>query len=149
MSNDPSFNKYLNTILDQVQTFLLQKQLHRIVLVVINIDTKETIERWEFKVDCDSNIDGDSNVSVNLKEIQNNIRDIIRQITASVTYLPLIDGGASIDIILYTDKNLQLPSAEWSDSTSHHIPNAEEVQLRGFNTKIHNLKTAVAYKISK
>lgn len=71
---------------------------------------------------------------------------MVRQITASVTYLPLISDNVSFDILLFTDKDTQLPSKEWEDSVSHVIPNAEEVQLRSFNTKIHNLKAAVAYK---
>lgn len=149
MSNDDRLKAYMKTILQQLQSFLLQKQVHRVVLVIINVDTKETIERWEFKIDCDSSVSDDDNVNINLKDIQNGIRDVIRQITASVTYLPLIDGGVSFDILLYTDKDLQLPSPEWSDSTSYLIARAEEVQLRSFNTKIHNLKASVAYKTDK
>lgn len=146
MSKDERLKNYLQIILKQLQTFLLQRKVHRIVLVIVKVDTKETIERWEFTIDCDHSIDDERSVEVDMKQIQNGIRDVIRQITASVTYLPLISEAVSFDILFFTDKDTQLPSQEWADSTSHLIPHAEEVQLRSFNTKIHNLKAAVAYK---
>lgn len=146
MSTDERVKKYLATVLDQVKTFLMQRKVHRIVLVIVKIDSKETIERWEFKIDCDHSIDEEKTVEVDIKTIQNEIRDVIRQITASITYLPLICEPVSFDILFFTDKDIQLPSADWSETTAHLIPNAEEVQLRGFNTKIHNLKALVAYK---
>lgn len=147
MSKDERLKKYLQIIFDQMQTFLLQRKLHRVVMALIRMDTKETIERWEFRIDCDKeNIDDEKKIDVDLKVIQTQIRDLIRQITASITYLPLIDNPVSFDILFFTDKDTQLPSADWQDSISHIIPNAEEVQLRSFNTKIHNLKASVAYK---
>lgn len=149
MSTDERVQKYLKTIFDKLNIFLLQRKVHRLVLVIIKVDTKETIERWEFTVNCDDKVNDEQKVAVDMKEIQSGIRDVIRQITASVTYLPLIDSAVSFDILLYTDKDLELPSQEWADSTSHLIPHAEEVQLRSFNTKIHNLKAAVAYKSSE
>ena len=124
----------------------MQRKVHRIVMVIINVANKETIERWEFTVDCDNKVQDEQNIAVDMKEIQSGIRDVIRQITASVTYLPLIDEAVSFDILLYANKDIELPSQEWADSTSHLIPHAEEVQLRNFNTKIHHLKAAVAYK---
>lgn len=146
MSNDTKLQEYLAIIFNKLENFLVQSKVHRIVMVIIKVDTKETIERWEFTVDCDSKVSNEQKVAVDMKEIQSGIRDVIRQITASVTYLPLIDGAVSFDILLFTDKDLELPSKEWADSTSHLIPHAEEVQLRSFNTKIHNLKASVAYK---
>ena len=146
MSTEEGVKKYLTTIFNQLKEFLLQKKVHRIVLVIIKLDTKETIERWEFTIHCDNKIKDGESIPVDQKEIQNGIRDVIRQITASVTYLPLIDSAVSFDILFYTDKGTELPSKEWVDSTPHHIPKAEEVQLRSFNTKVHNLKAAVAYK---
>lgn len=146
MSTDERLKKYLQTIFDQMQVFLAQRKLHRVVMALIRIDTKETIERWEFKIDCDNSVSEDKQIKVDLKAIQTQIRDLIRQITASVTFLPLIDDRVSFDILFFTDKDTQLPSADWYDSTSYIIPNAEEVQLRSFNTKIHNIKASVAYK---
>jgi mitotic spindle assembly checkpoint protein MAD2 len=38
------------------------------------------------------------------KKIRQEIRDVIRQITASVTFLPLLDCICSFDILIYTHK---------------------------------------------
>ena len=146
MTKDDRLKKHLQIIFDQMQEFLLQRKLHRVVMTLIRIDTKETIERWEFKIDCNNSVTDDKQIEVDLKAIQTQIRDLIRQITASITYLPLIDDPVSFDILFYTDKDIQLSSTDWSDSTPHIIPNAEEVQLRSFNTKVHNLKASVAFK---
>lgn len=146
MSSDEGVKTYLKSVFEQLKVFLMERKVHRIVMVIIKMDTKETIERWEFTVDCDRKVKDEESIPVDEKEIQSGIRDVIRQITASVTYLPLIDGAVSFDLLFYTDKGTELPSKEWADSTPHLIPNAEEVQLRSFNTKVHNLKAAVAYK---
>eukprot|EP00798_Chlamydomonas_sp_ICE-L_P016242 gene16242-22410_t len=54
----------------------------------------------------------------------------MRQITASVTFLPLLETRCK------------------EDSDARSISNAEVVALRGFNTKVHGVKTMVAYKQS-
>lgn len=127
----------------------MQRKVHRLVLVLVRVDTKETIERWEFSIETNDEIDNEQNVEIDVKKVQSDIRNIIRQITASVTYLPLIENPVSFDILLYTDKNSELPSQDWSDSTSHLIPDAQEVELNSFNTKIHALKTTVSYKVDE
>lgn len=146
VSTDPCLKAYLSAILKQLQLFLLQRKVHRIVLVIIKVDTKETLERWEFTVDTNQAVGDQEKVEVDINVVQTDIRNIIRQITASVTYLPLLDDKVSFDILLYTDKDTDLPSQEWRDSTAHLIPGAEEVELRNFNTKMHNVKVGVAYK---
>lgn len=146
VSTDPLVKAYLSAILKQLQQFLIQREVHRIVLVIVKVDTKETIERWEFTIDTNQEIKEDTKVEVDLKQVQADIRNIIRQITASVTYLPLLDDKVSFDILLYTNKDTDLPSQEWLDTTAHLIPGAEKVELKNFNTKVHNVKAGVAYK---
>ena len=46
--------------------------------------------------------------SIVMKEVQ----AIIRQITASVTFLPLLNETCTIDLLAYTDKDLPVP-LEW------------------------------------
>lgn len=88
--------------------------MKRLVVVLTNVDTKETMERWEFLVSYDKD---DENKDPNLKtaafkdtsdkdqnKIRQEIRDVIRQITASVTFLPLLDCLCSFDILIYTFK---------------------------------------------
>jgi mitotic spindle assembly checkpoint protein MAD2 len=50
-----------------------------------------------------------------LKEITQEIQAIIRQITASVTFLPLLNEPCSFDLLVYADKNTTVP-VTWEDT---------------------------------
>merc|ERR1712154_87104 len=82
-----------------------------------------------------------------MKEIQNEIRGIIRQITSSVTFLPLLEVPCSFDIQVHTDKQCMVPKL-WQESASKKIANAESVRLRSFNTKVHKVDAMVSYKVN-
>jgi len=101
----------------QMEEWLLDGDVQRLVVVVTGVDSGETLERWQFNVavdekskdkekdkgkdgamDVDTN-ENDASVSVtnaseasgkvgkSVKEIHNEIQAIIRQITASVSLL--------------------------------------------------------------
>ena len=63
------------------------------------------------------------------------IQAIIRQITASVTFLPLLSEAAVFDLLVYADKQATVP-VTWEDSDPCFIANAEQVKLRSFDTKV-------------
>ena len=79
------------------------------------------------------------------QEITNEIAAIMRQIAASVTFLPLLEDECSFDLIVYTNKDSETPQ-EWEESDPRFIRNAETVKLRSFSTKVHSVDAAVAYK---
>ena len=81
-------------------------------MVLASVETKETLERWEFDVQYETE-DNKENESGNKhrektdkdeKKIKQEIREVIRQITASVTFLPLLDCICSFDVLIYTHK---------------------------------------------
>lgn len=146
LTNNEEVKKFIRTILTQLQKFTLDKCVHRLVLVIVDVRTNETIEKWDFKIELTTNDDEVTNEKTDLNEIQKNIRDVIRQITASVSFLPFIDKLCCFDILLYTDKNTLLPSDQWSDGKPPIIAREEKVQLRSFSTGIHEIDTIVAYK---
>lgn len=43
------------------------------------------------------------------KEISNEIQAILRQITASVSFLPLIESQCTFEMLMYTDKDAEVP----------------------------------------
>lgn len=69
------------------------------------------------------------------KEITQEIQAIIRQITASVTFLPLLNEPCSFDLLVYADRDATVPIL-WEDSDPCYITNAEEVKLRSFSTQV-------------
>lgn len=149
VTSQPDLKKYLDVILNQMKLFLQTKNVHKVVIVVFKSDTNEPVERWQFDVDLDSTPakEEDQDERKVLIEIQNGIKGVIRQITASVTFLPNLEGKHTFDILLYTDKDVELPNSEWSDTTAKLINNGEHVQLKGFTTHVHKVEPIVSYVV--
>jgi len=79
------------------------------------------------------------------KEINSEIAAIIRQITASVTFLPLLNEPCSFDLLVYTNKDANV-SKKWEDSDPRYIVNSQQVKLRSFTTSVHKVEGMVSYK---
>ena len=88
---------------------------------------------------------GASSTSKDAKDIQKEIQAIVRQITASVTFLPMLEEPCAFDLLVYADKDAAVP-ATWEDSDPRYIQKASEVMLRSFTTTVHKVDAAVAYK---
>lgn len=156
ITTNPDLKRYLDVILTQMRKFLNTKNVHKIVIVILRLDTNEPVERWQFDVELEKQQNNNTKYKTDvsdpqyderkaLKEIQEGIRGVIRQITASVTFLPTLEGSHSFDILLYTDKDVELPNSEWSDTNAKLINNGQHVQLRGFTTNVHRVEPVVSY----
>ena len=155
MSTDEKIRGFLDTVLGQIQEWLAQRKVQKITLVITNVNTKEVLEKWEFKVDyegatsngvSDSTSNGLPKVGTkDSKAIQKEIREVIRQITGTVSFLPLLDCLCSFDILTYTVPDCGIPK-EWDETQPVFIANSQEVQLRSFSTSIHKMETIVSYK---
>lgn len=154
-TTDAGLLRYLESIQQQMTQWLLDGSLQRLVVVVQGVDSMETLERWQFNVSVQDNgaSNGSENMKPNaekkppktLKEIHNEIQAIIRQITASVTFLPLLEEPCTFDLLVYTDKNANVPD-KWADSDPCYIMNSAEVKLRSFTTSVHKVDSMVSYK---
>lgn len=80
-------------------------------------------------------------------QIQEEIQAIFRQITASVTFLPVLDGNCTFNVLVYADADSDVP-IEWGDSDAKEIKNGEKVQLRSFSTSNHKVDTMVSYRLA-
>lgn len=156
-STDEKIASFLNTVLGQIQEWLVQRKVHKITLVITNVNTKEVLEKWDFKVDYESQKANGINSSggiraelpevetKDMKTIQKEIREVIRQITGTVSFLPLLDCLCSFDILTYTIPDCDIPN-HWDETQPVFIANSQEVQLRSFSTSIHKMDTIVSYK---
>ncbi|KAL2736615.1 mitotic spindle assembly checkpoint protein MAD2A [Vespula maculifrons] len=155
MSTDEKIKSFLDTVLGQIQEWLVQRKVQKITLVITNVNTKEVLEKWDFRVDYEGhtpkNINDNSMVELpevgtkDVKTIQKEIREVIRQITGTVSFLPLLDCLCSFDILTYTVQDCNIPK-EWDETQPVFIANSQEVQLRSFSTSIHKMDTIVSYK---
>ncbi|XP_023581605.1 mitotic spindle assembly checkpoint protein MAD2A isoform X2 [Trichechus manatus latirostris] len=138
VTTDPELIKYLNNVVEQLKDWLHKCSVQKLVVVISNIESGEVLERWQFDIECDKTAKDDSAPrEKSQKAIQDEIRSVIRQITATVTFLPLLE-------VSY--KDLVVPE-KWEESGPQFITNSEEVRLRSFTTTIHKVNSMVAYKI--
>ncbi|XP_023164068.1 mitotic spindle assembly checkpoint protein MAD2A [Drosophila hydei] len=154
MSKDPKITTFLQNVLKQTEEWLSKNMINKISMVITNAHTKEVLECWDFKMQAELG-DGDSDgkdpskqtSSKQLSRIQNEIRDVMRQISATVSYLPLLDCICTFDVMIHTLQNTEIP-AQWDETGAVFIQNAQAVQLRSFSTGLHKVDTVVNYKMS-
>ena len=145
VTTDDGLTGYLSNVLTQLQDWLTHGTVQKLVLVVTSQETNETLERWVFDVQTGKSIGPDQAVEKPQKEITSEIQAIIRQITASVTFLPLLEEPCTFDLLVYTDADVDVPKA-WEESDPKYIASSDEVKLRSFTTKVHKVDTMVSYK---
>ena len=125
--------------------WLLHETVQKLVLVITSQETGETLERWVFDLQAEANLGPEERVDKPDKEIQAEIAAIQRQITASVTFLPLNDEPCAFDLLVYTNEDVDVPKA-WEESDPKLIVNSDEVRLRSFTTKVHKVDASVSYR---
>ena len=153
VTTDPGLIAYLEQVMAQMEAWLLQGDVEKLVLVVTGSDSNQVLERWVFNVETEAgaginreNLDPDAvRATKPEKEIMSEIQAIIRQITASVTFLPVLDEPCSFDLLVYTKADASVPT-EWEDSDPRYITNSTEVRLRSFTTKVHRVDAVVSYR---
>lgn len=145
-TTDDALAGYLSNVLDQLKSWLENGTVQKLVLVVCGGDSGETLERWVFDLQTDkSTIGADGKADKSEKEVRTEIQAILRQITASVSFLPLLDEPCTFDLLVYTDDDVLVPRA-WEESDPKMITDSDEVKLLSFTTKVHKVDAAVSYK---
>ncbi|BFF98087.1 mitotic spindle assembly checkpoint protein MAD2A [Drosophila madeirensis] len=152
MSKDPKIETFLKNVLSQTEEWLSKNMINKISMVITNAHSKEVLECWDFKMQAEmgDNQSADPTQRTSSKDqtrIQNEIRDVMRQISATVSYLPLLDCICTFDVMIHTLENTELP-AKWDETGAIVIQNAQAVQLRSFSTGLHKVETVVNYKMS-
>ncbi|MGH0131908.1 UNVERIFIED_CONTAM: hypothetical protein FKN15_068451 [Acipenser sinensis] len=93
VTTDSKLKSYLNNVVVQLKEWLFNCTVQKLVVVITCIETNEVLERWQFDIECDKSAKDSANCPTDksIKAIQEEIRGVIRQITASVTFLPLLE----------------------------------------------------------
>lgn len=122
------------------------------MVAIISKSSAETVERWEFDVNIVQDEDEveRSGGSKGVEQIQKEIQAIVRQVTASVTFLPALDDDEyTFNVLVYTDHGEQSVPVEWCDTEDHELEGGvEAVSMRNFKTSIHEVGTTVKYRTS-
>jgi len=145
VTKDEGLKNYLQEVLTQLSQWLINQEVQKLVLVVSSVDTKEVLERWVFDIQAESPPLNGKPVEKPVKEIMSEIKALIRQITASVSFLPLLTDPCTFDLLVYTNADVNVPQA-WEESDPKYITKSREVRLRSFTTKVHKIDSLVAFK---
>ncbi|PKA55503.1 Mitotic spindle checkpoint protein MAD2 [Apostasia shenzhenica] len=146
LTHDEELKSYIGSLTSQLSEWLEAGKLQRIVLIIMSRATSEVLERWNFNIETDSEVVEKGVIREKSdKEIMREIQAIMRQIASSITYLPCLDEPCVIDVLAYTDKDVEVPLA-WTESDAKLIKNPQMVKLHSFDTKIHKVGTLVSYK---
>lgn len=144
MSTDAGVKAFIDSVLQQMRIWITRSVLRRVVVVIASVATGTVLERWAFDVGLVLT-EGQGEASTkDERKILGEIQAVIRQITASVSFLPLLDEACSFDMLLYTAEDAETP-AKWVESGPRTIKNKDEVRLRSFSTSIHNVDASVTY----
>ncbi|KAG5669973.1 hypothetical protein PVAND_000262 [Polypedilum vanderplanki] len=158
MSKDEKIMEFLKNVLGQSENWLAKNQVEKFSLIISNVHTKEVLECWDFKIDSEipSDQNQDPNIDPNnpptsskeLKKIQLEIGAVMRQIAATVSYLPLLDCICSFDLLVHTLKDCDVPE-NWNETENVVIRNKQTVSLKSFSTGLQKVNTVVSYKLNE
>ncbi|KAL2132192.1 hypothetical protein VTI74DRAFT_4107 [Chaetomium olivicolor] len=174
VSSDDQVRAYIKKIMSQLDKWMVGGKVQKLVIVITDKDTGEHVERWQFDVQIlvkpkkskskssskptstatagdnqeNSSPASEAKEEKTEAEIQAEIAAIFRQITASVTFLPQLQGDCTFNVLVYADASSEVP-VEWGDSDAKEIVNGERVQLRGFSTQSHKVETLVSYRLAE
>lgn len=128
--------------------WLERGELDKVVVVISGVESGKTLERWNFDVQMDHSFDHKTKSTKTQgkshAEVVKGIQAVIRQITASVTCLPLLEERCAFDMLLYAKNDVQIPE-RWEVTDAKVIPNQTQIHLRSFSTNIHTVDASVAY----
>eukprot|EP00457_Paulinella_chromatophora_P009885 gb/GEZN01009966.1/.p1 GENE.gb/GEZN01009966.1/~~gb/GEZN01009966.1/.p1 ORF type:complete len:238 (-),score=56.50 gb/GEZN01009966.1/:542-1255(-) len=153
MSTDKKLCEYVNHVMRQLEGWLENGQVQKLVLVIATNKENDARERWVFDVGTDKAALQTGKVAGGVKqktqkEIQKEIAAIIRQITSSVSFLPILETTCWFDLLVHTAQDCKVPPT-WEETDPMFIADSSQVRLRSFNTSIHTIGTSVAYKMDQ
>ncbi|KAK5127229.1 hypothetical protein LTR85_008591 [Meristemomyces frigidus] len=163
---DDQVKAYVKKIMSQLSRWMQKAKISKLVIVVTSKETGEHVERWQFDVNMFNDASkkkrsasGDKENSApseaqqetpdkSDEDVQKEIQALFRQITASVSFLPMLDGNCTFNVLVYADADSEVP-LEWGDSDAKEVKNAEKVMLRSFSTNSHRIDTVVSYRLAE
>jgi len=149
VTNDDRVQAYITEIMEQVKKWIGSQSIKKLVLVILSKESRDVMERWEFIIQIQKNLKNELLREKTEGEIQNEIQAILRQLTASVSFLPILEEPCTFNVLAYTEKDAEVPQT-WIDSDPKYIKfNQEQVKLRSFSTPYHSVDAMVSYRFKE
>lgn len=141
--DEPNVKAYISHTVNGIQALMEQHKAKKLIVVLVDKESDETMERWSFNIDQD---DGHEGVAPTKQSVQLDIRGIMRQIVSTSSFLPSFVSALSFRILIVTDDDTPIES-KWMECDPHFIPNSETVDLKSFGTGSHKISTSVSYRV--
>eukprot|EP01065_Artemidia_motanka_P030154 TRINITY_DN36166_c0_g1_i1.p1 TRINITY_DN36166_c0_g1~~TRINITY_DN36166_c0_g1_i1.p1 ORF type:complete len:201 (+),score=62.21 TRINITY_DN36166_c0_g1_i1:72-674(+) len=144
VTSNRDLKAYLGSVLQQLSEWMMRGCVQRLVLVVTGPDGA-SVERWQFDIEADAAAGQGGAARKSEDTIQREIQAIIKQVTASQTFLPLLPDACTFDLLVYAHANADVPSS-WEISDPKLVVDAANVKLRSFSTHVHKVDTSITYR---
>lgn len=150
-SKDDNITEYIRGIIKQLHRWIYGGKIEWLTMLILSKETNLVSEKWTFHVDVVTEAQENANTSPcgrTMPEIQSEIQKIIKQITASVAFLPDFEEQQTFNILVHTLGDVK-HSEDWDDATAIKDltgDKVESVQFNNFQTNEHNISTFVTYK---
>lgn len=135
---------------------IMKRMITKVTMCIVTVESKEVVERWDFNIQ--PTYDGEQGeepaVPKELKKIQSEIRDVMRQIVATISFLPCLDQRCTFDIMLHTVGEVfeanptMIKQFREEDMASIEIEGAQTIALKQFSTGLQTVDTKVVYRVT-
>ena len=116
---------YLRNATSQLKKWITHRSLQQLALVIVDYND-QPVERWHF------------NITTNSAEVNDvvSLQATMRQIGASISYLPILTGRHSFHIVIEDDHMIGIPDEMWSEVQTRRDINEEGRQTIQFDSLV-------------
>ncbi|SAM00481.1 hypothetical protein [Absidia glauca] len=138
---------YVDQIIDQLRVWLKTNQVCEMILLIKSKPDFEVVERWQFSI----HVDGTNETKPNQSDAKatSQIKAILRQIFASVSILPSLDGiDCTYNVQVHVEPTAELPSA-WKEESGPSLiaGGGEHVRLATLSTDGRRIEPYISYRM--
>uniref|UniRef100_A0A182LW05 HORMA domain-containing protein n=1 Tax=Anopheles culicifacies TaxID=139723 RepID=A0A182LW05_9DIPT len=155
VSRNKHIKSYIERVMKEVHGLIMKKLITKVTVCIITVEKSEIIERWDFNIKADYEVEKESISAKPLSKIQSEIRSVMRQIISMVSVLPCIEERCTFDIMLHTEDNVYDHNPTIGDDfreedmKSIEIKNAQCIRLKQISTGFNTVDTNVMYRMDE
>ncbi|GMM43446.1 spindle checkpoint protein [Pichia kluyveri] len=153
-SNNPEIVNYIKLIIKQLNNWIFNQSINWLTLLIVSKEDDSITEKWMFHIDINNNNYNDNTNTTTtttikpLETIQLEIQSIIKQISSSITFLPVLTTPQTFKILVHTIGDIK-SNNNWDDAKFFKEIDeneSESVEYNNLTTNNHKISTYVTYK---
>ena len=120
--------------------------VRRVHLVIIDHESSEAVEKWNFDVESEVDMKIEDQVSPkSLVKVQREIQDVLRQTSGTVSFLPSLPDDCCFEIHVVLYPGTKIPPG-WKRCKNATVKNGEEFAMLSFSTGLQKVRTSIISK---